>query len=129
MTDAAIRATALRIDALEARRQLASATPATVDSLLAFYSDSIVYEHPNAGAVIRGKDVMRHNMTQYIGSVRSIRAEAPRVTIGHGVAVVETNARMEVDDHGKWVPVTRHGLRVIEFDAHGLVRRIIDYPW
>jgi hypothetical protein len=36
---------------------------------------------------------------------------------------------MEVEDGGKWIPVTRHGIRVIEFDAGGLVRRIIDYPW
>jgi hypothetical protein len=36
---------------------------------------------------------------------------------------------MEIDDGGKWVPVTRHGLRVIEFNSAGLVRRVIDYPW
>jgi hypothetical protein len=36
---------------------------------------------------------------------------------------------MEVQDGGKWVAVERHGLRVIELDARGLVRRIIDYPW
>jgi hypothetical protein len=129
MTEAAIRTIARRVSDLEARRQLSSATSATIDSLLAFYSDSVVYEHPNAGAVIRGKAVMRHNMAQYIGSVRSIEADPARVTVGHGVAIVETNVRMEVDDHGKWVPVTRHGLRVVEFDARGLVRRIIDYPW
>ena len=124
-----LRAITLRVADLELRRQLASATPATIDSLLALYSDSVVYEHPNAGAVIRGKDVMRRNMRQFIGTVRSIRSEPSRVTIGHGVAVVETSAQMQVDDRGTWVDVVRHGIRVLEFDQRGLVRRILDYPW
>jgi hypothetical protein len=127
--DAHLRSVALRVTDLEAKRQLASATPATIDALLALYSDSVVYEHPNAGAIIRGKDVMRRNMAGFIGSIRAYQADASRVTVGHGVAIVETSARMDIDDNGKWVPVSRHGLRVIEFDARGLVRRIIDYPW
>ena len=128
-SDDRMRAVALRASQLELRRQLPSATSATIDSLLALYTDSVVYEHPNAGAVVRGKDVMRAAMAEYIGSIRAVWADRPRVTVGHGVAIVETNVRMEVKDESKWVPVTRHGLRVIEFDARGLIRRIIDYPW
>jgi hypothetical protein len=124
-----LRTVALRIADLEMRRQLSSATPTTVDSLLALYADSVVYEHPNAGAIVRGKAVMRRGMAQYIGSIRGVAADPPRVTTGHGVAIVESRAHMEVEDGGKWIPVTRHGIRVIEFDAGGLVRRIIDYPW
>ena len=119
LTGDALRTLALRITALEARRQLASATPATIDSLLAMYTDSVVYEHPNAGAVIRGKSVMRRNMSQFIGSVRAVNAEAPRVTIGARVAIVETTATMEIDDRGKWIPVTRHGIRIIELTIEG----------
>lgn len=129
LTTGAIRIEALRVTELEMRRQLASTTPATIDSLLALYADSVVYEHPNAGAVVRGKDAMRHNMLQYIGSVRAVKVDPPRVTVGHDVAIVETNARMEIQDGGKWIPVVRHGLRVIEFNSRGLVRRLIDYPW
>ena len=124
-----LRTIARRVSDLELRRQLTSATPATVDSLLSLYTDSVVYEHPNAGAIVRGKDVMRSAMADYVGSVRNVRADPTRVTVGHGVAIVETNVRMDVKDGTKWVPVTRHGLRVIEFDTRGLVRRIIDYPW
>jgi ketosteroid isomerase-like protein len=125
----ALRAAALRVIDLDLSRQLGSASAATVDALLALYADDVVYEHPNAHVVIRGKDVVRRNMLQFIGSVRAVHADPPRVTVGPGVAVVETRTRMEVDDGGKWVPVTRHGVRVIEFDARGLVRRVIDYPW
>ena len=124
-----LRAVALRVADLEMRRQLATATPATVDSLLALYADSVVYEHPNAGAVLRGKALMRRNMLQFIGSVRALRIESPHVVVGHGVAIVESRARMEIEDGGRWIPVERHGLRVIEFDSAGLVRRILDYPW
>src|SRR5262245_52708196 len=94
-SEAHLRDIATRVTALETRRQLASATPATIDTLLAMYTDSVVYEHPNAGAVIRGKEMMRGLMTRYIGSVRSAVAETPRVTVGHGVAIVESKVRME----------------------------------
>ena len=128
-SDEQIRSMALRIMGLETRRQLASATTATIDSLLTAYADDVVYEHPNAGAVIRGKALMRRNMAQYLGSIRAVAADTPRVIVGNGVAIVESNMRMEIEDAGKWVPVTRHSIRVIEFDPDGLVRRIIDYPW
>jgi hypothetical protein len=124
-----LRAIALRVADLEMRRQLVTATSATVDSLLALYADSVVYEHPNAGAVVRGKELMHSSMLQFIGSVRALQIESPHVIVGHGVVIVESHARMELNDEGRWIPVERHGLRVIEFDTAGLVRRIIDYPW
>jgi hypothetical protein len=127
--DARLRAIAIRLTEWETRRQLSSASPATVDSMLALYSDSVVYEHPNAGAIVRGKPAIRRGMIDHIGSVRNVKADAPRVIVGHNVAIVETNATMEIADGNAWVPVTRRGIRVIEFDASGHVRRIIDYPW
>lgn len=45
-TEAHMRAVAGRIVALEASRQEATGTIATIDSLLAMYSDSAVYEDP-----------------------------------------------------------------------------------
>jgi len=127
--DRRLRTLALRVSGLEVRRQLASGTSATIDSLLSLYSDSVVYEHPNAGVVVSGKAAMRSAMAQFIGSIRAVHADEPRVTIGNKVAIVETNVRMEVKDGARWVPVRRHGLKVIEIDQRGLVRRIIDYPW
>ena len=129
LTTDVLRATTLRIVELESRRQLIGAAPATIDSLLALYSDSVVYEHPNAGAVVRGKAALRQGMLAYLGSTRSVVATHPEIVIGPAVAVVKTNVRMEVRDGANWTPVTRRGLRVIEFDRTGLVRRLIDYPW
>jgi hypothetical protein len=127
-TEAHIRAVAGRIIALEASRQEETGTIATIDSLLAMYSDSAVYEDPAVAAVVRGKQAMRQAMRQYIGSIRHLVASPPRITVGHRVAVVETTAQMEILHGGTWVPVSRHGIRVIEFDADGLVRRVLDYP-
>jgi hypothetical protein len=124
-----LRDVALRIVGLETRRQEATGTAATIDSLLTMYSDSIVYEHPNVGAVVRGKATIRSNMLQFLGSIRNVVATEPRMMTANGMVVVETFARLEVLDGTKWVTVARHGVRIIEFDGNGLVRRIIDYPW
>lgn len=124
-----LRDVALRIVGLETRRQEATGTAATIDSLLALYSDSVVYEHPNVGAVVRGKAAMRASMPQFLGSIRNVVATEPRVMTANGAVVVETFACLEVLDGTRWVPMVRHGVRIMEFDAHGLVRRIIDYPW
>jgi SnoaL-like domain len=127
-TEAYMRAVAGRIVALDASRQEATGTIATIDSLLAMYSDSAVYEDPAVAAVVRGKQVMRQAMRQYIGSIRHLVASVPRITVGHRVAVVEARTQMEILRGGSWVPVSRHGIRVIEFGADGLVRRVLDYP-
>jgi hypothetical protein len=127
--DDALRAVALRVTALDVNRQLPSATLATIDSLLAFYSDSVLYEHPSVGAIVRGKSAMRQGMQQYIGSIQTASPEAPRVMIGPGVAVVDRPAGADPRDRSKPVPATRRAIRVLEFDSQGLVRRIIDYPW
>ena len=124
-----LRVLALRVSQLELDRQLRSATSATIDSLLSLYADSVVYEHPNAGAIIRGKTELRHGMMQFIGSIRAVRASPPQVTVGNGVALVETRTQMEVENAGKWIAVLRHGVRVLEFDRQFRIRRIIDYPW
>lgn len=127
-TEARMRAVAGRIIALDASRQEATGTIATIDSLLAMYSDSVVYEDPAVGAVVRGKQAMRQAMQHYIGSIRHVVASPPRITVGHRVAVVETATQMEILRGGTWVPMSRHGIRVIEFNADGLVRRVLDYP-
>jgi len=127
--DDELRDIAQRVAELDMRRQLPTATLGTIDSLLALYSDSVVYEHPSVGAVVRGKATMRTGMQRYIGSVRAGATDIPRITIGAGVAILETPAHADPRDPSKPIPPTRKALRVLEFDAHGLVRRIIDYPW
>ncbi len=123
-----MRTVAERIVVLEASRQEATGTVATIDSLLAMYSDSVVYEDAEAGSVVRGKLAMRKLMLQYLGSMRRVAASSARVMVGRRVAVVETATRMEILQARTWVPMSRNQIRVIEFGADGLVRRILDYP-
>ncbi|MBC7898395.1 MAG: nuclear transport factor 2 family protein [Cytophagaceae bacterium] len=128
-SDSHIRNVALRVLELDVRRQLPSAAPATIDSLLALYTDSVVYEHPSVGAVVRGKAALRAGMLKYLGSVRVAQIETPRLVIGPGVVVVEATARPDPRDPSRVIPPSRRAVRVLEFDARGLVRRILDYPW
>lgn len=128
-SDSMLRHVAIRVAELEVRRQLPSATAATVDSLLAYYSDSVVYEHPSVGAVVRGKASLRAGMLRYLGSVPAAPVNAPRVIVGPRVAIIEAPGRPDPREPTRPVPETRKALRVLEFDPHGLVRRIIDYPW
>jgi hypothetical protein len=127
--DARLRSAAQRIAALDSRRQMASATAATVDSLLSLYSDSVVYEHPGVGAIVRGKAALRAGMLSFLGASRAGAAEVPKVTVGPGVVILETAAHADPRSPATPVPPTRRAFRVLEFDHRGLVRRIIDYPW
>jgi len=127
-TEAHMRAVAERIVALEASRQEATGTVATIDSLLSMYSDSVVYEDAEAGSVVRGKGAMRKLMLQYLGSIHRVAASSARMMVGRRVVVVETATRMEILQPRTWVPMSRNQIRVIEFGADGLVRRILDYP-
>ena len=127
-TEAHMRTVAERIVVLEASRQEATGTVATIDSLLSMYSDSVVYEDAEAGSVVRGKGAVRKLMLQYLGSVRRVAASSARMMVGRRVVVVETATRMEILQARTWVPVSRNQIRVIVFGADGLVSRILDYP-
>lgn len=78
-SDERLRTIALRVSELDRQRQLPSASQATVDSLLAFYSDSVVYEHPGVGAIVRGKAALRAGMVRFLGSVQSHAGDVPRI--------------------------------------------------
>jgi hypothetical protein len=123
-----MRRNAAQVVALDTRRQLVGATPAVIDSLLALYSDSVTYEDPNVGVVLHGQQAMRTGIINYLGSTRAVHVDAPHVTVGSGVVIWDATTPMEIRDGTRWSPVKRHGVRVIEFDAAGKVRRLIDYP-
>ena len=94
MSDSEMRRVAARVSELDVRRQFPSATVATVDSLLAFYSDSVVYEHPSVDAVVRGKAALLAGMLQYMGSRPTTTIDAPRITIGARIAVLDVAAQV-----------------------------------
>src|SRR5262245_28489148 len=83
-SDSVLRRVALEVAELDVRRQWVGATAATVDSLMAYYADSVVYEHPSVGAVLRGKASLREGMLGFVGSVPRGANDPPRVVIGAG---------------------------------------------
>ena len=113
---------------LERARQSPGATEADVDRLLALMADSVVYEHPRAGARLQGKDVLRRGMLRYLGSVRIVSDSVISRTTAPDVVVLVVETRGELSRDGQWIPFTRRSLRVFEFAGHW-VRRIIEYGW
>jgi len=117
-----------RFIALDRARQAPGATAADVDRVLALLTDSVIYEHPRAGARLQGKSTLRQGMLGYLGSVRNGRDSVLQRTSAPGVVVVVTQTRGEIENNGKWDPFARRTLRVIEFEGDR-IRRIIEYGW
>jgi hypothetical protein len=117
-----------RFMALERARQAPGATAADVDRVLALMTDSVVYEHPRAGARLQGKAVLRQGMLSFVGSVRNARDSVIERTTAPGVVVIVSETQAEMLRDGTWVPLRRRGLRLFEFDGER-VRRIIEYGW
>ena len=117
-----------RFLALDRARQMPEATAADVDRLLALLSDSVVYEHPRAGARLQGKSVLRQGMLGYLGTVRNATDSIVQRTMAPGVTVLVTQTRGEMSKDGKWEPFARRSLRVFEMDGDR-IRRIIEYGW
>jgi ketosteroid isomerase-like protein len=117
-----------RFVALDRARQAPGATATDIDHVLALLSDSVVYEHPRAGARLQGKSTLRRGMLDYLGSVRNGRDSVVQRTVAPGVVVLVTQSRGEMEDKGKWGPFARRTLRVFEFDG-ARIRRIIEYGW
>jgi ketosteroid isomerase-like protein len=113
---------------LDRARQAPGATAADVDRVLALLTDSVVYEHPRAGARLVGKSVLRQGMLGYLGTVRNGVDSVVQRTVAPGVVVLVTQSRGETEAKGKWTPFARRALRVFEFDE-GRIRRIIEYGW
>ena len=114
--------------ALERARQVPGATSGDVERLLALLTDSVVYEHPRAGARLQGKDVLRRGMLGFLGTVRNASDSVVSQTTAPGVVVLVVDTRGEQFRSGQWVAFTRRSLRVFEF-AGNLVQRIIEYGW
>ena len=113
---------------LDRARQAPGATAADVERLLDLLTDSVVYEHPRAGARLLGKSTLRQGMLGYLGSVRNAADSVVERTTAPGVVVLVAQTHGEAENKGKWVPFTRRTLRVFELDG-SRIRRIIEYGW
>lgn len=121
-----LSAVARRYLSAERERQVEGATQSTVEAALAFLTETVVYEHPRAGARIEGKTALREGMRAFLGSVRSPRDEVLSTLAGPGVVVAELRQSFEVRRNAGWESQTRRVVKVLEFDGE-MIKRIIDY--
>jgi hypothetical protein len=112
--------------AAERNRQVEGATPTAVDAALAFLTDTVVFEHPRAGARIEGKETLRRGMLGFLGATRNPHDEILAKVVGPSVVALELRQSFETPGSAGWQSHTRRGVKVLEFD--GLkIRRVIEF--
>ena len=66
-----------------------NATAADVDKVMAFYTESFVYEHPKFGVKISGTQAHREGMIGFLGAAKNVTFQAIRLIAGFNQAAVE----------------------------------------
>ena len=110
--DAVVRFFELREKTLDQR-----GTPADVDRLLALLSDTVIYEHPNAG-VVMNKDQARAGMLAHLNEGKDATYTLRHARFGKDFAVVEMTLDYTVE--GK--EMKRTGVFVFEFSGSKISR-------
>ena len=109
------------------RTMEAGATDADVAAATAFLADSVVYEHPAAGARRVGRATLTEGMRSFLGRTRGPGIRVVRQITGRGVVVAEEQVSFEAQrGGGGWQRSTRTQVAVYEVrDGH--ITRIIEY--
>jgi hypothetical protein len=109
------------------RTMEAGATDADVTAVTALLADSVVYEHPAAGARRVGCVTLTEGMRSFLGRTRNPGIRVVRQITGRGVVVAEEQVSFEAQgDGGGWERSTRTQVAVYEVrDGH--ISRIIEY--
>jgi hypothetical protein len=121
-----LRAQARQYLSAERARQTEHATSSDIEHALAFLTDSVVYEHPRAGATVHGKDQLRRGMMGFLGSTRAPQDSIIGMMSSEDLVVVELLQSFETRVGSEWQPQSRHSIKVLEFEGDR-IRRIIDY--
>ena len=105
-------------------------TVSDIDTVLDFYSDEIVYEHPRFGVRLEGKEAQRQGMVAFLNSYAGGRSDSSIEILdfmkGDGVVTVRLAVSFLQEREGVVERVSRDQLRVFEFSS-GKISRIIDY--
>lgn len=109
------------------RTMEAGATDADIAAATAFLADSVVYEHPAAGARRVGRATLTEGMRGFLGRTRDPSIRVVRQIDGRGVVVAEEQVSFEAQrEGGGWERSTRTQVAVYEVrDGH--ITRIIEY--
>jgi hypothetical protein len=112
--------------AARAATMQAAARPADVDTVLAFCTPSVIYEHPRVGVRRVGVDAMREGMVSFLGSSRAASITITATLQGRDMVAAKTDVAFEAQDGASWQRVQRSQTWVFEFDG-AKIKRIIEY--
>ncbi len=109
------------------RTMEAGATDADVTAATALLADSVVYEHPAAGARQAGRATLTEGMRSFLGRTRDPSIRVIRQITGRGVVVAEEQVSFEARrEGGGWERSTRTQVAVYKVrDGH--ITRMIEY--
>lgn len=113
------------IRAQEASMQ-GDATAASIEATTRWLTDSVVYEHPRAGARLVGRATVAHAMAGFLGATRHARIIIRRLIQGAGVIVVEEDVRFDALHDGRWGPARRIQVTVLDFQG-GQISHVVDF--
>jgi ketosteroid isomerase-like protein len=104
----------------------AEATEANVSAVAALLADSVVYEHPRAGARLVGRAAITEGIRDFRGKTRRARVEVLHQIAGPDAVAAEERVTFETDRDGVWSEVSRTQLSVYEV-RNGQISRLIEY--
>ncbi len=104
----------------------AGAGEAEVEALLAFLSDSFVYEHPRAHATIAGKAAYAEGLRHFLGSTRRTQIRVVSTLVNGGVVVTNQTLSFQVEREGAWQDDGRSQVTVFDVEG-GRIARIVDF--
>ena len=92
----------------------------------AFLADSVVYDHPRAGAHLVGKAVIADGLRAFLGTTRQAHISVLHLVAGPAVVVVEEQVSFEARDSARWTPYTRTQVSVFEL-ARGRITHVVEF--
>ncbi len=102
------------------------ATEADVILAAALLADSVLYEHPAAGARLVGRATLAEGMRDFLGSTRDASIRVVRQITAPGVVVAEEQVSFEARHDSGWSRTARTQVTVYEVrDGH--ISRMIEY--
>jgi hypothetical protein len=98
------------------------ATASDVDALGRLLTDSVVYEHAQAGARIIGRDAIVAGIRSFLGTTRNARIQVVREIVTGSVVASEEWVSFEMRRDTAWVPMSRAQLSVYQVDGGRIAR-------
>jgi hypothetical protein len=98
------------------------ATAADVAALSRLLTDSIDYEHAQAGARIVGREAVTSGISNYLGATRNARIQVVREIVTGNTVASEEWVTFEMRRDTAWVPMSRAQLSVYRVEGDRIAR-------